>query len=151
MQEWIAPVVGLIGVVLGAGISEFRHWRENKEQYRVMTFEKRLKIYQEALSWFYRLNSNLNLYDAFIEKSSERKDNLIKTIDKVDEWWKNNCLLLDERTRQKIVDLLLLLRDHVGFEKSYDKTVHASLWEMRDKIIRGIGVRHLPEISKDKR
>ena len=52
MPEWI---VALISVVLGAGISEFRHWRENKEQFRVMTFEKRIQTHQEALSQIYRI------------------------------------------------------------------------------------------------
>lgn len=149
MSDWMAPVIGLIGVILGASISEYRHWRESKERYRIITFEKRLKTHQEALSLFYRLYKALNLYDAFVEKSDERKDNLNNTIDEVLEWWKTNCLLLDEATRQKMIDALTALRDHVGFEKSYDKAIHSLLWEVRDAIIRGIGVQHLPEMPKE--
>lgn len=55
MSDWVAPVIGLIGVILGVSISEYRYWRESKERYRIITFEKRLETHQEALSRFYRL------------------------------------------------------------------------------------------------
>lgn len=84
-----------------------------------------------------------------VDKSDESKANLNNTIDEVREWWKTNCLLLDEGTRQKMIDTLAALGDHAGFGKSYDKAIHSLLWEMRDAIIRGIGVQHLPEMPQE--
>ena len=71
-----------------------------------------------------------------------------KALDEVRKWWQNNCLLLDESSRQKMVDSMMAISDHVGFDKSYNAAVYASLREMRDTIIRGIGVKHLPEMPK---
>jgi hypothetical protein len=142
MPEWVAPVVGLIGVVLGAGISEFRHWREDKEQYRVMTFEKRLQTYQEALSLCYELQDILN-----IAKSNEEK---YEVIDKLQKWWENNCLSLDENTRQSINALTSEAYGHVSGYAEKRSTVFVKLVETRATIVQGIGIRHLPERPKKK-
>ena len=48
MAEWWVPLVGLFGVLVGVGITEFRLWAERKDRYRIMTFEKRLQVHQEA-------------------------------------------------------------------------------------------------------
>lgn len=60
MADWVAPVMGLAGVALGAGIAEFRHWRESRERYQAMSFERRLEAHQEAYYYNQRFYEVLN-------------------------------------------------------------------------------------------
>ena len=134
MPEWI---VALISVVLGAGIIEFRHWRDSREQFRVMTFEKRLQTHQEALSYCYKL------YHSIFSRKDEGEKN--KTVNEVGKWWEDNCLLLDEKSRRKMLDLVGDARDYVnGFAES-QSTVQRTFRETLRVISQGIGVKHLPE------
>ena len=146
-MEWLNGIFALFGFLIGLGFSEYRSWRERKERFQVITFDKRLQAHQEALSWFYRLHKSLNFYDAFVDKKT---DDINKALDEVREWWQTNCLLLDESSRQKMVDSMMAISDHVGFNKSYNAAVYASLREMRAAIIQGIGIKHLPEMPKTK-
>jgi hypothetical protein len=38
----------LVSVLIGAAIPIFMQWRDNKEKYQQMVFEKRLQVHQEA-------------------------------------------------------------------------------------------------------
>ena len=137
MSELIAPVVGLIGVILGVGISEFRRWRESKEQYRILTFEKRLTIHQEALSFCYKVHHCL-----FQSKAQEEKNNII---DEMEKWWENDCLLLDEKSRRKMLDLIGDARDYAnGFAESQSQFMR-TFGETIQAISQGIGIRHVSE------
>ncbi|MBI2860645.1 MAG: hypothetical protein HYX91_03965 [Chloroflexi bacterium] len=132
MPEWI---IALISVVLGAGISEFRHWRENRERFRVMTFEKRLHTHQEALSQIYRI-----WHDTYDNKLNFDDKNV--SIKKAIMWWEDNQLLLDYASRRQMQDLFSAAYHHLdGTDKPsvFDKT-----WrKTRETIYKGIGSKHL--------
>ncbi len=134
MPQWI---IALLSAIIGAGISEFRHWREVKEQYRVMTFEKRLHIHQAALSQIYRIwhdmyNNNLSFDD---------KNGSIK---KAIKWWEDNQLLLDYASRRQMQDLFSAAYYHL--DGSDKPSVFPQTWrKTREVIYKGIGSKHLPD------
>lgn len=47
-MDWFPAVMTLIGVLVGVGIQELRIWRERKDKYKDMVFEKRLDAHQEG-------------------------------------------------------------------------------------------------------
>jgi hypothetical protein len=147
MADWLTPIIGLGGVILGAGISEYRRWREGKEQYRVLTFERRLKTHQEALVQVSRLYNSFSSYIDFTIRASDKLEMLETSIDKAEEWWSDNCLYLDEVTREKFSDLLIALRDFL-ITKDVGDLPYGLFDETRDAITNGIGVEHLPRIAQ---
>lgn len=140
MPEWGIAIIGVAGVVVGVIITEIRHWLDRRQRFQVMTFEKRLKAHQEAFSLCYELNNILN-----VGKNDNEKHIVI---DKVQKWWENNCLLLDEVSRQKIFSLTGAAYEHVlGYAEKHS-TVFVKITETRNAIVRGIGAKHLPEMQK---
>jgi hypothetical protein len=136
MQEWIAPVVGLVGVLFGTGIAEFRNWRERKDRYRAMTFEKRLQTHQEALSLCYTLNHTLNTGRDFEKRH---------WVGHAESWWQSHCLFLDEASRRKMHTLIVEAQDYVYGQAESRTKVFALITETRNAITQGIGIEHLPE------
>ncbi len=137
MPDWLVPILTLIGVILGAGISEFRHYRESKERYREMTFEKRLLAHQEALSWCYKLSDILN---------TEKKEAVFDIVGRMRTWFADNCLFLDDVSRVEIIDLS---NQAFVYASGYDEKhsdIFVKLGETREAIIRGIGIQHMPDI-----
>lgn len=146
MPEWIAPVFSLLGVVIGAGIIEFGKWRERREQYRVTTFEKRLVIHQEALSNCYRV-----YHHVFSGKTQEEKNT---AINEMENWWENNCLLLDEKSRRKTLEFIGDARDYVNNLTDSQSEFMRTNREVLNAISQGIGIKHLkenPALNRDEK
>jgi hypothetical protein len=148
MADWLAPVMGLAGVILGMGISEYRRWREEKEQYRLMTFDKRLKTYQEALHLQDKILGSMTLYNSLTDKSEDRKESLDETMTELWDWYITNCILLDRDTNEKIVEVMLMLQEHIDVNKQINNANYKQIHELRKTIVAGIGVKHLPELPK---
>ena len=140
-MEWLSGLFALFGVLLGLGFSEYRSWREGKVRFRIMTFEKRLQAHQEALSCWYELHHVLNK----IETIGEEK---CITIDKLENWWENNLLFLDEVSRDKMLVLIGEAREHGTNLAESHTAVFRTLKETRAALIRGIGAKHLPEMPE---
>lgn len=139
MPEWLNPVIGIIGVIIGVGITEIRQWIERKEKYQALIFEKRLKVHQEALAYCYLAYHSINS-----DKEKQEKDNKISEMEK---WWENNCLLLDEKSRRKMLDLIGEARSYIhGFEKSQTRYLQ-TFRETLKTIAEGIGTKHLIELK----
>ncbi|HUT68673.1 MAG TPA: hypothetical protein VMW86_09035, partial [Dehalococcoidales bacterium] len=92
MPEWGIALIGVAGLIVGAIITEARHWLDRRQRFQVMTFEKRLQTHQEALSYCYKLYHSFN--------SRKDEDEKYRTINEIQEWWESNCLLLDEKSRR---------------------------------------------------
>jgi len=137
MPEWVTPIIGLVGVFIGVGITEFRLWRESEERYRIITFEKRLVIHQEALSNCYRVYHHI-----FSRKTQEKKNT---AINEMENWWENNCLLLDEKSRRKTLDFIGDARDYANKITESQSEFMRTNREALNAISQGIGIKHLKE------
>lgn len=141
MPEWGIALIGIAGLIVGAIITEVRHWLDRQQRFQVMTFEKRLQTHQEALSCWYELYHALNIGTS---------DDKHKAIDKLEKWWENNLLFLDEVSRDKMLALIGEARDHITGHAESHSAVFRTLRETRDAIVRGIGAKYLPEMPEPK-
>lgn len=55
MSDWVLATIDPVCLLLGIGVSGLRQWRQERDRYKFMTFEKRLTVHQEA----YKLTSNI--------------------------------------------------------------------------------------------
>jgi len=148
MPEWVVALVvalvGLLGVVLGVGIQEFRQWRESKERYQVMTFERRLVVHQKAFYLCHKL-------DRVLPSGDVPRIRLVA--EETRQWWDSNCLLVDEDSREAMMRLIYAADDYaieteefgVRFEHGVFRLVGIAL----EAIVKGIGVKHLPETQRE--
>jgi len=94
------PLVGLLGVVTGALISEFSHQQSAREQrrhqLRLAALDRRLQAHQEAFSLWRR-----------ILKDMSDPAKIGPTVDECQSWWDNNCLYLTPAARQAFAQAYL--------------------------------------------
>jgi len=151
MPEWITAIIGLAGVVIGVGITEFRRWMERKERYKEMVFEKRLNVHQEAYYLCCKLMIALHLL-----KVVEKKNNTdcVKAVARIHDWWPHKCLYLDNHSQGLILEVLRLSTHQVDniMEGKIDEVLDVHIDRMFNKtlecIARGIGVKYLPDIRE---
>jgi len=151
-MEWL---VGLIGVIIGAGIQEFRHWRESKERYQVMTFEKRLQVHQDAVSWCWKIAMNMTPGKL---KDAEGIHRLLDDVKDATEWVAHNCLLLDYDSNNSMRSVLEFAtettRKYVNGEaNALDKDraikeISKNVGKATRCIAQGVGVKYMPDIGE---
>ena len=158
MSDWIAAIMGLVGVIFGVAIVEIRLWRERKERYQVITFEKRLEVHQQAFAWCMKI---VNLLGQTYGDASSAEVNmhtiaLNKLYNEATEWWWSNCLYLDENSRLNMFDAIGLPLDRaeqlVNNMKPTDEFIQQSRDTLREtmrNINKGIGAKYLPDIDKE--
>lgn len=146
MPDWAVAIIGPICLLLGIGISEFRQWRQERNKYRFVTFEKRLTVHQEA----YNLASEIGamFFEQLTGQGMPTSENLTFTISKTRAWWRGNCLWLDKASRKAFLDLV----NHTEvYAESYDpddaEKCLAFAGIATKKIASGIGEQHLPDIE----
>ena len=152
MAEWWVPLVGLFGVLVGVGITEFRLWAERKDRYRIMTFEKRLQVHQEA----YRLcMEQAMLMNDLHKKEPEVVKKFNKSHDEAKDWLNHNCLYLDTRSWRGIMNAFFAAsiygRDLAEQRQTVDKAyeyAHSEFTKCLSSIAKGIGAKYLPETDK---
>lgn len=138
-MDWSNGFFTLLGVLVGVGITELRRWREYREKYRVLTFEKRLQAHQQAYYWCQKLIEVLNI--------TRKSEDILKTAKEAREWWNGNCLFLDAKSRISMVRLTN------ASEMYADKLQRgAEVFRILDQtlkaIVVGIGAEYLPEMLK---
>jgi len=154
-MDWFPAVMTLVGVLIGVGIQEFRIWRERKEKYMDMVFEKRLEIHQGAYYRCMRL-SNIMLPHKLV--GVEGLQAAVKELMEAIEWLNMNALYLDEASTAKMNSFLLYLgvtgSKYVYLDKTKIKDINLeeetrkilqNRNEVVSKIKKGIGVKYLPE------
>ena len=146
MPDWVLYVIGLIGVVVGAAITEFRQWMDRRERYQVMTFEKRLDAHQTALCWCHKLDQALN---------SQNPKDISRVAGQAREWWSENCLFLDEESRKSMIPAIHYSYQYATEIEHPDKyepemRMGHHVWNYIDNsrkaIMEGIGTKYLPEM-----
>jgi len=152
-MDWFPAVMTLVGLLVGVGVQELRFWRERKDKYRDMVFEKRVDAHQGAYYRFGRL-------PRFMAPSALMKDGgvraLAEELCEYEEWVSKNALYLDGGSRTKIhmffgyaIQKAKKYKDEewvknidVGEEKM---ELYKNMVEVQVAIRRGIGVEYLPE------
>jgi len=96
MSDWLTAIIGLSGVIIGAGIQEYRYWRQAKDKYKEKIFEKRLEVHQGAYYWCHRLlwviRPNRLIKAGGLEEFYEE-------LHKATDWLNKNALYLDVNTQ----------------------------------------------------
>lgn len=152
-MDWFAAVMTLIGVLVGVGIQEFRIWRERKEKYKDMVFEKRLDAHQEGYYRVMRLCLAMLPNEIMKEGGSKVA---VERLQEAEEWRDKNALYLTEDTMEKIDDLLEYAADTGCKYANEAERKNISIEEETQKVLRnagivsasikkGVGVKHLPK------
>lgn len=153
MMDWLTAVMGLIGVALGAGIQEFRIWREKKDKYKDMVFEKRLAAHQGA---YYCCQRLFNLMTPNLLMIAAGREALRKETWKAYDWFLNNALYLDEVSRKKWIDFFRYVKEtgekYANETSRKDISVKEETKELEknvegvlDAIRKGVGYKYLPK------
>jgi hypothetical protein len=156
MMAWFPAVMTLVGVLVGVGVQEFRIWREKKDKYKDMVFERRLDAHQGAYYECMRLLKFVMpdklVVDGGVEVAIE------ETLE-AHEWLNKNALYLDEDSRTKMSALFNYIcettikykdakwRKNINIGEETRKLID-NLSEVLGCIQRGIGVEYLPERKK---
>jgi len=136
------PLVGLLGVIVGALISEgaksVSAERNRTHQLRLAAIEKRLQTHQEAYSRWRMLIRRINL-----------EENVIETVAKNQLWWEASCLYLEPAAREAFLHALLSASAH-QVEKGKGKTdrlenLYENIRIAGDLIVKGV---ELPTIKQ---
>lgn len=155
MEGVLMGIVGLLGVALGAGIEEFRLWRQRKERYEVITFEKRLEVHQQALSGFVDISTSI------LPRRLRQKNGVEEALneaEKFSQWYKINCLYLDEYSQKLLLEFSIFSNNQIrkyhneGEEKLDDEYEEEQIIKMvrtaGKAIVKGIGAKYLPDIKE---
>lgn len=152
-MDWFPAVMTLAGVLIGVGIQEFRIWRERKDKYKDMIFEKRLEAHQGA---HYRCRRLLMFMTPYKLVKDGGVSAALEEMREFSEWLHKNTLYLDIGSRTKISMFLNYLLNTV--KKYQDEEwiknmnvkeetleLHGNMAEVLLSIERGVGVNYLPE------
>jgi hypothetical protein len=140
-EPTLIAIIGFVGVILGASITEISHWlraeREIIAQFRLAALEKRLAVHQEAFKIWNELRWSL-----------DKGGKLGEVIFKGHEWWTENCLYLDPKSRQSFRSSLVRARnflDPTELAASERTRLAAAIEKTGELIVKGVG---LPTIGE---
>ncbi|MBA7472089.1 hypothetical protein ES707_07409 [subsurface metagenome] len=145
MQDWQIALIGLLGVIIGILATAFWNWRERKERFKVMTFEKRLEAHQLAFYW------NQTIYHSLSSRDAEQ---ISKCIREAQEWWNGNCLLLDEKSQKSFLSVFNSgNRYSRNIRRPGSEPEAERIWDDLNNnladIIQGIGAEHLQRVEDE--
>ena len=100
----------LLGIFIGAFITLFVQWYDQKTKFRLVAIEKRLQTHQEAFSWWYKL----------IWVIHSPSDVRIPVLTEARNFWLNKCLFLERKTRKEF-DIVIKLVDGYSDKLQYGK------------------------------
>jgi hypothetical protein len=137
VEEWQAMLIGVVIAIVATAI-----WNliDRRERLRVMTFEKRLKVHQEAFSWNQRAYHALN---------SRNVKDIRDIAQKGRDWWNDNSLFLDARSRKSLIAAFNSMEGYAhDLEYPQEAALGRDVWthinESLRHITEGIGAKHLP-------
>jgi len=157
MTDLTIAVIGLIGVIIGVAIVEIRLWRERKDRYQVITFEKRLEIHQQAFAWCMKISNLLgkSYGDVSSEVATILAGELNKLYNEANDWWGSNCLYLDDDSRLSMFTAIGLPLDRaeqlIGDKQAtneFRQQARDTLKQTIRHITKGIGSEYLPDIDR---
>jgi hypothetical protein len=152
-MDWFPAVMTLIGVFVGVGVQELRIWRERKDKYKDMIFEKQLEAHQGAYYRCHRLVGFM-MPEKLVEDGGIEA--LAAELDEYREWISKNALYLagDSKTKMNMFFYYAFKKGKKYTDKEWIKTMNvkeesAELYknfiEVLLSVQRGIDVKYLPE------
>jgi hypothetical protein len=158
--DWFPAVMTLVGVVIGVGIQELRIWRERKDKYKDMIFEKRLDAHQGGYYWCMKLLSvmmpNRLMKDGGLSDVDEKLGGAM-------EWLDKNALYLNQDSRVKMNEYFQYVSETSLKYKDVKGISNINIGEETEKLVenagkvlssiqKGIGVEYIPEkkLSREK-
>jgi hypothetical protein len=136
MEVWGYLIAVGIGAILTEGLRWLWDWRQGKERYKLMLYEKRLEVHQKAYSCIRKLRLAMDQHDK--EK--------IEVTDQADEWYFSNCFYLDEESRAKMYQATGKVRELIdlrGPQAQDRELARIALQEAFKAVEKGIGMKHL--------
>ncbi|MDI3548102.1 MAG: hypothetical protein PWR10_1754 [Halanaerobiales bacterium] len=141
MQPIYVALIGIVGTIIGAIITVISNKKIAENQrvnnFRLAALDKRLEVHQEA----YKLWSEL-----FFSLNSEKVHDKAY---KCQEWWYENCLYLDPKTRKAFKKALLDAQLYNQTDRNNDKDLKEKLFKEVEKvgelIVKGV---ELPTIGE---
>ena len=100
----------IFGIFVGAFLTLLIQMYDRKDKFRLVAIDKRLQVHQEAFSIWYKLIW-------VIHSSSEDR---IKVTTEARNFWINNCLYLERKTRKEF-DIVIKLVDGYSEKLQYGK------------------------------
>ena len=140
----VVAFIGLLGVVMGIAASAFWQWTEREDRYRVMIFEKRLEVHQEAVMF----NSDIatKAQAALTGKVMPSEAELLSNFLEMRTWWRTNNLYLDPHSRKAFLDLTIGVKSWSESSNLEDAANCFDLAKITGRsIVEGIGQEYLPE------
>ena len=102
------PILAFLGAILGYWISALSSRKDRRHQLSMAALDKRLNTHQEAVTiWFSICNNIFNdqeLYNIVIHAQ---------------EWYRQNCLYLDDASREDFWNCLIQAQKHAGLVRDY--------------------------------
>jgi len=145
MKDVQIAFFSLLGVIIGILVTSFWNWRERKERFKVMTFEKRLEAHQLAYYWNQTIYHSLNSGDA---------EQIRGYIHNAQEWWNSHCLFLDEKSQKSFITVFNSGNRYVrnitrpGSEPKAEQ-IWDDLQNNLSDIVKGIGAEHLQRVEDE--
>ena len=151
-MDWFPAVMTLIGVLVGVGIQELRIWRERKDKYKDMVFEKRLDAHQEG---YYRITKLLHAMMPSVMMKEEGRKTALEKVVEANEWRDKNALYLTEDPMEKVDDFLEYVADtgckyvnekerkNINIEEETMRLIR-NIGIVQASIKKGVGVKYLP-------
>jgi hypothetical protein len=147
MVYWVGAISSFLSAILGAGVMLLVWWLDMRKRYHASIFPKRLEIHQEAFAWRTPL---------LIAISSQDTGKIMEVTANALKWWDNNCLYLDEKSRQYFHDFIVEAKRHAILLKASPRDPSKwaddikELWKKLDKtfnaITDGVGAKYLPDM-----
>jgi len=162
MDEWGYVIAVVVGIILSEVIRWSRDWREGKEKYKVMLYEKRLEAHQKAFSYVRQLMLRATTsYFSFAFDMDDKSDfdrefnnkEIKRLLLELNDFFDSNCLYLDEQSRSEIMRSIVVtgsaydnfITENLSKEELTEKLKDSSdqLHKTQGVIVTGIGMKHI--------
>jgi hypothetical protein len=116
-------LLGFLGVLVGALVVEASRAStaelQRLHELRVASIDRRLQVYQQAYSLWRKL--------IFAPKD---RDKVMEIVIRCEDWWDDNCLYLDEPSRDAFLKAVHAAADHIAFFLAHeDSTILHQTWK----------------------
>lgn len=142
--------IGASGVVSLATVG-LHLWNANLERtdkYRLVLYEKRLDVHQQAYRWLMALIQPLQRAADLTTGDRALPDNfvLFKLYQDAREWWDGNCLYLDEVSRVRVIDFIELASEYLEAPPPPERERLFPTYRIAITAVQeGLGMKHLEQ------